>query len=947
MAVNNEKPIANGTGGVTHYDFAFRVIEAADLQVLIDGVLQTTGYTVTLNGDAGGSVDFATATPAASHIMLRRATPFTRGTDYQDNGDLLAQTIDDDFDRLWLALQEEQAASDQTLNKPLGQSAWNAEGFQIENLADGIADTDAATVRQVKTLNGGAQNSATAAAGSATAAAGSALAAAGSATAAAGSAAAAKTSETNAAASAAAALLSETNAETSEQNATVRAQEAAGGATAAATSEGNAKTSADDAAASALEAARYNPNRCLLITGNLADVDDKAAAVRNLMGTRPLTLGAEGVGSMDAVTVGQFQRATSGTGATMNGVMNNFIGAVEWFNGGRDNLPAGYIAADGQLIDRTAEPDLWEAVRSGFLNSVPNSVWCGNETTGPNDYFKYRGMYALGLKADNTTDGTADDGETFRVPDLNGAKVKGVGGWGYGSSFSALHLRGDTFGNAGAVDAGTVLRNGAPDIHGNFDLRYSVSSGGVSTTAIIGAGGAIRNTGLTTGQNAEPLLFSNKGTTSFQRISFDASNSAAAYGRDNTTEVRPNSAAGIWIIRASGAFEAANSTFSVITADATKPPAGEIHSGGFIVSDYKVAGTTLSSATFGIRKTLGGAGLPRVSSIDFEADPANPVNTAWDFPATGGTLVTSEASGWGATKARQMVDDTGAPTADANALRINGLYVGPGDTGVNFPPTMNGKYGPLLHMARYEIGTVAQLSFSDAGGMAVRGGTNGGATWGSWYRVAYSNAANLFNQTQSHGVTNGECIRIVAANSTPGYIVCRTGDSTSTNARWQLGNPAANNDVSLSNNMVSSGVWFTATGSVTLRAKSAPNATNRDLIINQSGQVNHPAGGTIASTTSDISLKTNIKDAATGALDRINRMRPREFNWKEHGDFSRGFIAQELEAIDPVYVKRYDENGYVTADAQRVAIVEDRAIIADLIGAIQELKAEIEALKNA
>ena len=38
--------------------------------------------------------------------MLLRKLVIKRDTDYQDNGDLLADTINADFDRLWLAMQQ-------------------------------------------------------------------------------------------------------------------------------------------------------------------------------------------------------------------------------------------------------------------------------------------------------------------------------------------------------------------------------------------------------------------------------------------------------------------------------------------------------------------------------------------------------------------------------------------------------------------------------------------------------------------------------------------------------------------------------------------------------------------------------------------------------------------------------------------------------------------------
>lgn len=68
-----------------------------------------------------------------------------------------------------------------------------------------------------------------------------------------------------------------------------------------------------------------------------------AEALTKLLDGKPLTLAADGQSPYDAVTVRQLANISGGDGASMSGVMNNRIGAVEWFNGNRTKLPAGYI----------------------------------------------------------------------------------------------------------------------------------------------------------------------------------------------------------------------------------------------------------------------------------------------------------------------------------------------------------------------------------------------------------------------------------------------------------------------------------------------------------------------------------------------------------------------------------------------------------------------------
>jgi hypothetical protein len=114
LAVNTETPIAISTanGVTTVFPHAFTLLSAADLKVTgeLAGVPLTyalgVDYTVSGVGTASGSVTFVLA-PAAGTIVTRyRDSLIQRLTDYQNNGDLLARTLNQDLDRLWLALQE-------------------------------------------------------------------------------------------------------------------------------------------------------------------------------------------------------------------------------------------------------------------------------------------------------------------------------------------------------------------------------------------------------------------------------------------------------------------------------------------------------------------------------------------------------------------------------------------------------------------------------------------------------------------------------------------------------------------------------------------------------------------------------------------------------------------------------------------------------------------------
>jgi len=108
MAVQEQVPYVNyvGNGVTTAFAYPFKVLEAQDLAVILNDVTQPSGsYTVSgLGNDAGGTVTFPVAPGAGVAISLQSDVVLARTTDYQQNGDILAETQDNDFDRIWLAL---------------------------------------------------------------------------------------------------------------------------------------------------------------------------------------------------------------------------------------------------------------------------------------------------------------------------------------------------------------------------------------------------------------------------------------------------------------------------------------------------------------------------------------------------------------------------------------------------------------------------------------------------------------------------------------------------------------------------------------------------------------------------------------------------------------------------------------------------------------------------
>lgn len=107
-----------GNGLTTVFSYGFTLLDADDLVVTVDGVV-TSSYTVSGIGvPAGGSVTFSAAPANGTAVLLQRVIQLVRTTEYQTNGDLQAETVNGDFDRLWMALQNTDAAGTRSLRAP-------------------------------------------------------------------------------------------------------------------------------------------------------------------------------------------------------------------------------------------------------------------------------------------------------------------------------------------------------------------------------------------------------------------------------------------------------------------------------------------------------------------------------------------------------------------------------------------------------------------------------------------------------------------------------------------------------------------------------------------------------------------------------------------------------------------------------------------------------------
>lgn len=190
----------------------------------------------------------------------------------------------------------------------------------------------------------------------------------------------------------------------------------------------------------------------------------------------------------ETVTLAQLNSAIkniqiSNTGTSQGTILTSeFPGFITFYNGNRSTIPKGYFPADGQILNRSDYPELWNNIDAKVLNVISDKEWTDNP-----------------LKRACFTNG--DGKTTFRVPDLNGIQVDSVKG---------LFLRGDGKGDSGTIqkDAIRNITGGINDIYGGINLNGTGAFAGMPTASFTNAAGTMGISRVRTINNSnDPFLF--------------------------------------------------------------------------------------------------------------------------------------------------------------------------------------------------------------------------------------------------------------------------------------------------------------------------------------------------------------------------------------------------------------------------------------------------------
>ena len=475
-------------------------------------------------------------------------------------------------------------------------------------------------------------------------------------------------------------------------------------------------------------------------------------------------------------------------------------------------------------------------------------------------------------------------------------------------------------------------------VPGTTSLTGTLTAAAINAGAISGTTGAFNNT--LTLSNADQRVVT--GTTTGRGLISNSTTSTyiSIYGATHATLAdvfAVNTPTTSIVLNSTGL--AVNGTLSV---SGTSTMAAVNASGNINVSSSNIVLTAATGA------------INAVGALTLAPASANPLLTLTDATKGSGYIqggVNTGGTGAGDYWIFNVPTSRGLSWAVNNSTVLNAVAAGvtiPGTLGVTVAINGNTFIGNNVTTNHaLEVGstngTSATLTLSGSQSITFK------TYSGGWNTVAtLDSSGNLLVGTTSQPVGTSRAVFSTTGNTQAAIFINDTFNYSST-INW--------NKATANNNYF---VEFATEGTYTARGS---------ITYNRAG------GLTVYSTTSDYRLKEHIIDLPN-ALETVSRLKPRQFDWKETGNTTTGFIAHELAEVcphavtgekDAVEMRQYEispailatqdeEGNELTAaveavmgerEVPRYQGIDASFLVATLTAAIQELAADFQAYKSS
>ena len=216
--------------------------------------------------------------------------------------------------------------------------------------------------------------------------------------------------------------------------------------------------------------------------------------------------------------------------------------------------------------------------------------------------------------------------------------------------------------------------------------------------------------------------------------------------------------------------------------------------------------------------------------------------------------------------------------------------------------------------------------------------------------IKSSNIGNLVLGITQNAVTMGSSVT-AADIYTTAALDMRFGTNSTERARIDASGNLLVGTTSSSAKLTvnATGDVFSATSGADALVMISKRGNNGDHIrfLNSSsvtsGNIGVTGTTTYYNTSSDYRLKENVAPMQN-ALDTISQLNPVTYTWKADGSAGQGFIAHELQAVVPDCVTGEKDAVDETGNPQYQG-VDTSFLVATLVAALQELKAEVDSLR--